>query len=218
MDAACPVLDSYLSQVRKYMDESTILVADAYQYRLDRLDELIQRQRFGNTRARQHQRAFLCVEWMLYRLPVGLPTNTARQLEMSPWPRSREGLTNLITMLRGDNEELLGVMTEHSFSLGMLYQPEDPTVVAVRVGDGVDQMYQDNRKLLQHVYRYAGESAVILRQSLRNPNVRLTRIGTRLARSAIVARTGIAGLLELAETLLGQSENNAQRAWEIPLP
>jgi len=217
MNAACPVVESYLVQVRKYMEESTLLVANAYQYRLGCLEGLLQQHRFGNTRSRQHQRAFLCVEWMLYRLPVCLPTNTARQLEMSPWPRSREGLTNLITMLRGDNEELLGVMTEHSFSLGMVYQPEDPTIVAVRVGDGADQIYQDNRRLLQYVYRYAGESAVILRQSLRNPNVRLTRIGTRLAKSAIVARTGMAGLLELAETLLAQSEDNALRAWEIPV-
>lgn len=217
MNVACPVIESYLAQVRKYMDESTLLVADAYQYRLECLEGLLQQHRFGNTRARQHQRAFLCVEWMLYRLPVGLPTNTSRQLEMSPWPRSREGLTNLITLLRSDNEELLGVMTEHSFAVGMVYQPEDPNIVATRVGDGADQIYQDNRRLLQYVYRYAGESAVILRQALRNPNVRLTRIGTRLAKSAIVARTGMAGLLELAETLLSQSEDNAPRAWEILL-
>jgi hypothetical protein len=217
MHDACPVVESYLAQVRRYLDESTVLTADAYQYRLDCVEEELQRQRFGNTRSRQHQRAFFCVEWMLYRLPAGLPSGTSRQLEMSPWNRSREGLTNLIAMLRSDNDELLGVMTEHTFSLGMVCQPDDPEAVATRVGDGADQIYQNNRKLLQHVYRFAGESAVILRQSLRNPNVRLTRVGTRLAKAADVARTGMAGLLDLAETLLTQSEDNGVRAWEVPL-
>jgi hypothetical protein len=215
MYTACPVVESYLAQVRKYMEESTVLTIDAYSRELNYIEELLELQRFSNTRARQHLRAFLCVEWMLYRLPVGLPSGTAQQLAMSPWERSREGLTNLIEMLRGDNEELLGVMTEHTFSLGMVLQPDDPAAVPVRVGDGADQIYQNNRKLLQHVYRYAGESAVILRQSLRNPNVRLTRVGTRLAKAAHVARTGMQGLIELAEILLSQSERFAARAWEI---
>lgn len=217
MDVACPVISSFLSQVHKYMGETTVLVADAYEHHLYLLEEALHQQRFRNTVARQHQRAFLSVEWMLYRLPAHLPTNTTRQLEMSPWPRSREGLTNLIRMLRGDHEELVGVMTEYTFARGMVYEPSSPGQVPVRVGDGADQIYQSNRESLQDVYRFAGESAVILRQALRNPNVKLTRIGTRLARSAIAARVGMAGLLELAELLMTQSENNAPRAWEIPL-
>jgi len=221
MHDACPIIGSYLAQVRKYVDEDA-WITEAYLRQLDTIDEALVRQGAGNTLARQHQRAFLSIEWTLYRLPASLPSNITQQLSMSPWPRSREGLTTLVTLLRGDTDELLGAMTEHTLSRGMVLQggevAGDPlNNVKRKLGDMADQMYQDNRAALQHVYRYGGESAIILRRALRNPCIRLTRVGVRLAKAARAARIGMSSMLELAEILLAQQESNAVRAWEIPL-
>lgn len=201
MEDQCPVVRGYLLGVRSVVDFDQ-LINESY---LDQLHELDGLSEYGNdTRARQHMRAFLCVEFMVSNLAHNVPVGSATTAPPPTWRRSREGLSKLIDTLNEDTDEMLAAIMEYSFEIGM-----------GAVGKGVDQILHANQQLLVEVYKLARESAVILRQSLKNPEVSLMRVGRRLALAAHCARCGVPDMFIMARELLDQNEHRALRAWEL---
>ncbi len=215
MPDVCPVVSTYTKYIQNYLEDE-VFFADTYLERLNHFAELIVLQGAGS-RLRQHQRAFLCIELMLHRIAKSVPVKEEQSSQHIRWDRSSIGLSQLIASMRGNNEDLTGASMEYGLARGMLTSAteEDGLVVVSRVGDGADQLYQENRHILMEVYRLAGKSAVILRRSLRNPEVPLTRIGRRLGQAAEIARIDTARLFTMLECLLDQRENYAPRAWEL---
>lgn len=216
MPDLCPVTATYVKYIRGYLEDE-IIFADVFEPQLDHYAEVIamQSNSGNNTRARQHQRAFLCIEMMMHHIARGVSVQERQDSQYMTWDRSSVGLSQMIMALRSDNDDLTGAAMEYGFARGML-DPDGP-VVKRRVGDGSDQMYQDNRHTLMEVYRLAGEAAVILRRALRNPETPLTRVGRRLGQAAEVSRASTTKLFSMAEALLNQREDHAPRAWEFEL-
>ena len=215
MREVCPVVATYAKYIQNYLEDE-VFFADSYLERLNHYAELIVGQGMIS-RARQHQRAFLCIELSLHCIAKEIQVREEQSSQYLRWERSSMGLSQLISSMRGNNEDLTGASMEYKFDRGNVHvtAKHDDTVVVQRVGDSTDQMYQENRHMLMEVYRLAGESAVILRRSLRNTEVPLTRVGMRLGQAAEVARVDTTRLFYMLEALLDQTENNAPRAWEL---
>ena len=199
MDQACPVTKAFLAGVRSHPDLASVLYEEWYGI-LAEFEE--QAERGGNQIQRQHQRAFLCIELMLYRVARRIDVAEAQVAPTLIWPRSREGLTRVVQALREDNENLLGAQSEYIFSRGIS-------------GKGADQLIHTNQRRALVVYKLAGESAVILRRALCNPRVSLARVGRRLASAMAATGADIHSMLVVAGALLEQTENWAPRIWEL---
>lgn len=207
MPEVCPVVATYTKYIQNYLEDE-VFFTDIYLERLNHYAELIVLQGKGN-RLRQHQRAFLCIELTLHCVAKSVAVREEQSSIHMRWDRSSIGLSQLIASMRGNNDDLTGASMEYRLSRGM------STSAGPAVGDGADQMLQDNRHMLMEVYRLAGESAVILRRSLHNAEVPLTRVGRRLGQAAEVARLDTTKLFFMLEALLNQRENHAPRAWEL---
>lgn len=200
----CPVAEAYLTRMRTYIT-NYVMFAENYASQLEAYEELLALQNSLDSRLRQHQRAFLCIEMMVHHVSKVLPVGFGQENTNGFWKRSREGLTEFISILRSGEDDLVSTITEYTISSSWGGS-----------GQGADQLHHENQKRLTSVYRYAGESAVILRQALRNPNVKLFRVGRRLAQAAEVARMGIPDWFAMADALFDQRKEHAPRAWEIP--
>lgn len=213
----CPVVSTYTKYVQHYLEDE-IFFAETYLHKLEEYVELINLQGDGNL-VRQHQRAFLCIEMMLHFVACSIEVQEKQTAQYMQWERSSAGLSKLIAGMRGDHDDLTGASMEYVFARGMLNSIEEPDglITVNRVGDGIEQMYHQNRHTLMEVYRFAGEAAVVLRRSLRNPGTPLTRVGRRLGLAAEVANTDTSKLFFMLEALLNQTEEHAPRAWELEL-
>lgn len=203
MDTTCPVTRAYLNTVRNLYD-LTLVQNELW---LEPLNEWVERAEYGGgTRLLQHQRAFCCVElmlWMLMPEMCGGAVYAVKEYELRTWPRSREGLNYVLELANERRDDLLAEVTEY------FYLAERPR--------GVDQIWHENQRRAAELYKLICESCVILRQSLKNSDVTLTRVGKRLALAANVARKHIPDMLNMAANLLEQQEGMASRAWELQL-
>jgi hypothetical protein len=200
----CPVVEAYLTRMRTYIT-NYVMFAENYTSQLEAYEDLLALQDNLDSRIRQHQRAFLCIEMMVHHVAKILPVGIGQEVPMVFWKRSREGLNEFVSILRNDGDNLVANLTEYSIASSW-----------GGAGQGADQLHHDNQERLTSVYRYAGESAVILRQALRNPNVKLFRVGRRLAQAAEAARMGVPDWFSMANALFEQRKEHAPRAWEIP--
>jgi hypothetical protein len=201
MDIVCPVTRTFLSTVRNLYD-LTLVQNELW---VEPVNEWMERaEQGGGTRFLQHQRAFYCIELMLWRLmpTVAGTVYAVREHELREWPRSREGLNRVLQIANDRRDDLLAEVTEY------FYLPNRPL--------GVEQILHENRHRSAELYKLICESCVILRQSLKNEDVTLTRVGKRLALAANVSRKHISDMLLMAGELLDQHEEMAQRAWERP--
>ncbi len=196
----CPVVRAYLLTVRNLHDFALV----QYQlYEESFEDMLALADSSGNTRVRQHQRAFYCVELML-RFVTQMADGEHWPLmpyKLDDWPRSREGLDYVIEVINLKRDELLADVTEYFYSRSKKM--------------GLSVMENDAAQAAAEVYHLAIEACVILRQSLKNPDVPLTRVGKRLALAAKVSSHYIGDMLQLAEELSNQDELHPKRAWEL---
>lgn len=209
----CPVVGTYVKYIQGYLEDE-IVFADVYLPQLNNYAEIIVRQA-ATSRICQHQRAFLCIEMMLHNISQVLSVDSKQDSQYVKWERSSSGLSHLLVAIRGDNSNLAGTAMEYVLSKGMNMLSIDGPVIKKRVGDGADQMYQENRHKLIEVYRLVEEAAVVLRRSLRNPETPLTRVGRRLGQAAEVARIDTGRLFFMLDSLLDQREDHAPRAWEL---
>lgn len=191
MDTTCPVTRAYLYAVRNLYD-LTLVQHEMYAEPLEDLLNIAAHD--SSERMRQHQRAFYCVELMASRFPVIPP--------MLPWPRSREGLDYVLHVANERRDDHLAELTEQFYSGIDL--------------EGIAERQHDNMRAASEIYKLICESCVILRQSLKNPDVPLTRVGKRLALASNSARYYISGMLDLATELLNHTEGKNERAWEQP--
>ena len=118
------------------------------------------------------------------------------------WERSREGLNHVLEQANEVRDDLLAEVTEHYYLAG---RPR-----------GVEQITNDTNHRKAELFKLICESCVILRQSLKNPEVTLTQVGKRLALAAHVSNFHIDDMLLFAEELLAQNEGTSRRAWELP--
>jgi hypothetical protein len=199
MAQPCPVTLKYLAVVRSLYDFNSMIL-EQYLPQLEQLEELARVA--GNSRKRQHQRAFLCVELMRYRLPMHLATSDGgwAALTEAEWPRSREGLNTLLSRIDTDMTNLVGYDVEYT-----LVPPKDSV-----------QLLRANDQKAFKVFNLLHESAVMLRQSLGNEDISLSRIAKRLALAAQVVQLHVPDVLNMGQDLLEQTENFARRAWELP--
>lgn len=203
MDTTCPVTRAYLYAVRNLFD-LTLVQHEMYAEPLEELLDMAAHD--SGERVRQHHRAFYCIELMISRFimkldsryyfnegPAGRPFN---------WPRSREGLNHVLALANEKRDDLLAEVTEYYYLAG----PHD----------GVAERHNDTSRTAAELYKLICESCEILRQSLKNPDVPLTRVGKRLALAANVSKYYISGMLDLGTELLEHNEGKNERAWELP--
>lgn len=189
----CPIVRSYLRGIKSDVDFS-LAINDSYK---DSYDDLVQlAETAGGARARQHQRAFFCIEimtccWHWSGVPL---------LSVPPYSsfrRSREGLNKVLARLKEDEEDLTAENVEFSFC---------PTRDAQMWSS---KIREERLKLLA----LAREAIITLRVGLKNPQISLGPIGTTLAEAGAGKRIGLAERLHIARELLDQTEGNAKRAW-----
>lgn len=199
---ACPLTTAFISTLHNLYDFNSV----ANEYWLEPLKLLEERAEVGgDNRERQHHRGFLCIELMTTRLAPKLSHNILDKQYVVDlmWPRTREGLNQMIKVLHDDHFNLLGAVIEYTYDRSTRRR-------------GIEEMTFDNQHRLVEVYKLARESAVILRQSLKNPNVALMRVGKRLALAAHTARLYVSDMLVLGSWLLEETEHKATRAWDLP--
>lgn len=201
MDVTCPVTRAYLYAVRNIHDLSLA----QYEMYLEPFEELLDRASHDSSAlARQHQRAFYCIELMVSRFCQKLDSryyyNEGAHAVVFSWPRSREGLNTVLTIFNEKRDELLADVTEYHY-------------LPIKKFD-VDQMRQDTNHNFAELYRLICESCELLRQSLKNPDVQLSRVGKRLALAANVSKYYIDDMLNLADELLLHTEETTRRAWQ----
>lgn len=191
MEMYCPVTRGYLRAVRNLFDLESI----QYEMYLEPIEEISEMaDHAGGSRQLEHQRAFYCVELMTSRFAIN---------NINPkWKRSREGLNNLILLANEIRDDILADITEFAFLAG--------------VQDGQAERRNDNLRKVATMLQLVCESAELVRQSLRNPEVPLSRVGKRLALAAHSSGYYIDRMLELARELIDYSEGSARRAWEPP--
>lgn len=190
MDTTCPVTRAYLYTVRNLYD-LTLVQHEMYAEPLQELLNIAEHD--SSERVRQHQRAFYCIELMTTRFPA-IP-------EMVAWPRSREGLDYVLQIANERRDDHLAHLTEQFY--------------LDKVLDGLEERQHDNMRIASELYKLICESCVILRQSLKNPDVTLTRVGKRLALAANVSRYYISGMLDLGTEVINHNEWKNERAWDL---
>ena len=189
MEMYCPVTRGYLRAVRNLFDLESI----QFEMYLEPIEEISEMVNYaGGSRQLEHQRAFYCVELMTSRFVI---------TSIDPkWKRSREGLNGLITLTNEIRDDILADIAEFAFLPG--------------VQDGLAERRNDNLRKVSTTLQLVCESAELVRQSLKNPEVQLSRVGKRLALAAQASGYYIDRMLELAKELIDYSEGNARRAWE----
>lgn len=189
MILACPVTRGYLNAVGSLYDLSLV----QYEMWLGPFEDAMDfAAHAGGSRQLQHQRAFYCVELMTSRFQV--------QSIQPPWPRSREGLNQVLSVANELRDDILAEVTEHAY-------------LAV-VHDGVVEQHIDLQRAISELLRLVCESSELLRQSLKNPEIPLSRVGKRLALAANGAGYYIDGMLALAMELINHNNEDMRRAWE----
>ncbi len=194
MDRACPVTRAFLRTFRNLFD----LTAIYNEMWLEPYNELAERaEEAGGNRMQQHQRAFYCIELMTSVCASRLKVPQQDVTRLVGWPRSREGLNQILEYATFERDDLVAELTE------WYYLPTKP---------------RDERQMLHAasqsraaLFKLVCEACVLLRQSLKNPEVPLTRVGRRLALAADAANFGITDHLSFAQELIELSEG---RAWE----
>lgn len=190
----CPIVRSYLRGVAGAGNFSSAL----YENYKENFDDLLQQaDTAGGPRARQHQRAFFCIEIMVCRWSW---FGTA--LIAKPFRRSREGLNGVLARLIAEENDMSAENVEFSFS---------PTKDS-------QQWWYKVRADRMKLSGLARESIITLRQGLKNAQVSLGPIGTALAEAAAGKRVSIPERLSIARELLEQTEGNATRAWQQASP
>ena len=190
VDRACPVTWAFLRTAGSIYDMGR------YQNEVwtDALDEAADIAAHGGSdRMKQHQRAFYCVELMLHRcLPrLGLTR------PMASWPRSREGLNQILAFAQEQRDELIAEVTEYYY---LLERPRDER-----------QLLHERNQQRAELFQYICEACVILRQSLKNPDVTLTRVGKRAALAVNTSTFFIDDAILFSKDMIYYSE---YRAWE----
>jgi hypothetical protein len=202
MDTVCPVTRAYLYAVRNLYDFSLI----QHETYAEPLQELIERASHDNAaRVRQHQRAFYCLELMVFRFVVKVrPGYYIKETEkpVLSWSRSREGLNHVLKYFEEKRDDILAEVTEY------YYLPDKKL--------NTDQLRHADNQTNAELYKLICEACVLLRQSLRNPEVPLSRVGKRLALAANVSRHYIGDMLAMGDELLLHTEGTTRRAWQIP--
>lgn len=189
MELSCSVTHGYLRAVRNLYDLDSVQF-EAYQGPLDDMAELADHA--GGSRMLQHQRAFYCVELMSSRFHV--------QSVSPEWPRSREGLNRLIQVANEVRDDLLARGMEFTYLADMQ--------------DGVAEQRNDLDRRIAQTLGFVCESAELLRQALKNPEVPLSRVGKRLALAANASGYYIDRMIELSNELIEYNEGSTRRAWE----
>ncbi len=189
MELSCPVTHGYLRALRNLYDFESVQF-EMWQGPLDDAIELANH--VGGGRKLEHQRAFYCVELMTTRLYI--------QSGTPAWLRSREGLNRLLRVTNAQRDDLLARITEFTYLPG--------------IQDGAAERRNDMDRITATTLGYVCEAAELLRQSLKSPDVHLSRVGKRLALAANAAGFYVDRMLELANELINYNEGNARRAWE----
>lgn len=198
MSERCPILHAYLKAIDTHVNFH-LAVNESYYTHLEELFELADTA--GSSVERQHQRAFFCIELMCSRIAPKIPVAGASPFMLLSWPRSREGLNRLLEALRADVEDLVGASVEFAFE--------------ARDSVSVDNLINDNRSRLVEVGKASHESIVLLRRAMKNRDVVLQSIGTKLAWATQTARMSVPDLFMMARELIEQTERSAVRAWEL---
>lgn len=202
MDITCPVTRAYLYAVRNLYDFSLV----QYESYTELMEELLERAAHdSDARIRQHQRAFYCIELMVFRFVVKVQPGYYFKDATMPvldWSRSREGLNRVLAYFEERRDEILAEVTEY------YYLPDKKL--------NVDQLRHMNNQTNVELYKLICESCVLLRQALKNPEVPLARVGKRLALAANVSRYYIGDMLEMGNELLLHTEGTTRRAWQVP--
>lgn len=203
MDTTCLVTHAYLNTVRNLYDFNLV----QYEIWVDPLNELLDRaEHSDNSRLVQHQRAFYCIELMLFRFVMRHQPNwcvqDAAAAAWLQWERSREGLNYVLEKANAVREDLVAEVTER-------YYLNERAV-------GANQMEQDEDHQRSKLYKLICESCVILRQALKNEELTLARVGKRLALASSVSTFYIDDMLLFGEELLEQTEGMTRRAWQLP--
>lgn len=207
MDITCPVTRAYLYAVRNLYDLSLIqheMYAEPF------AELLVRAEHDSSARVRQHQRAFYCIELMVSRLILKMDSRYYfKEGPNSPvfsWPRSREGLNQVLQHAEERRDDLLAEVTEYYY---YYYLPDKKL--------NTDQLRHVDNQTNAELYKLICESCVLLRQSLKNPEVPLSRVGKRLALAANVSRHYIGDMLDMADELLLHTEGTTRRAWQLPM-
>lgn len=201
MDTTCPVTRAYLNTVRNLYDLSLV----QYELWVDPLREMVDRADYGgSSRFVQHQRAFYSIELMLFRFvmkrQLGWYVKETNGLQWLQWDRSREGLNYVIEKANEVRDDLIAEVTEY------YYLGQRPV--------GTEQIVHEQNHQKAALFKLICEACVILRQSLKNEDVTLTRVGKRLALAANVSNFYIDDMLIFSEELLAQTEGTTRRAWQ----
>lgn len=196
----CPVITAFLKEMLILNDFDSPLNSSLVP-QLDNLQEMLAVEPKG-TLVRQQQRGFFCVEYMASKLLV----SSLPQQELGfcfGWPRSRGGLTHLLAGVKSLLEELLGGIVEYDILYG------DDVQVPTQLLE--NQQHRTASIICQHL----GSAAFILRHSLRNSDVHLSRVGLRVARSMQACNCSVIDMLVLVRELLNHGEREVLRAWQI---
>lgn len=194
MDRVCPVTRAFLRTTYNLFD----LTAIYNEMWLEPYEELVERaEHAGSGRAQQHQRAFYCVELMVSVCAFRLKSAQQDLSKLSGWSRSREGLNQLLEQATFERDDLLADLTEWYY---LVSRPRDER-----------QILHATTQARAVLFKLVCESCVLLRQSLKNPEVPLRRVGRRLALAADAAQFSINDHLSFAQELIELSES---RAWE----
>ena len=201
MDTTCPVTRAYLNTVRNLYD-LTLVQNELW---LEPIEEMLDRAAHGGgSRFVQHQRAFYSIELMLFRFVMKRQrwayVKDTTDTPWLQWERSREGLNYVLDKANEIRDDLLAEVIEY------YYLAERPR--------GIEQITHDTNRQQADLFKLICESCVILRQSLKNSEVTLTRVGKRLALASNVSTFYIGDMLLFAEELLAQNEGMGRRAWE----
>lgn len=199
--AGCPVTLAYLKGLQSVYD-FTLLHNSMFE---ESLHDLVLRAKLaGDSRQRLHQRGFLCVELMAHVLPLEHAHDLMFKLQTpdSRWPRSREGLNQLLAYSGADVSTMAAMLLEYEITDGKRRK-------------GIHAMHKDLLQSMVTTLEQMRGAAVVLRQALKNPHVRLSRIGRRLVRVVREAGYTLPRALSVADYLLEQDETDAERAWTL---
>ena len=187
-EIGCHVTHGYL----RVLNASFSLNSWQFEQWLEPLNELTDMANHaGGSRQLQHQRAFYSVELMASRFHV--------QTQL-PDRRSREGLNRLIKAVR----ELLDDKAAAEMERTLV--PE--------YDEGLSLLNQDIDIRIAYNLQKLCEAAELLRQSLKNEAVNLSRIGKRLAQVARSTPLYIDSMIVIARELLEYTEKDRRKAWE----
>jgi hypothetical protein len=191
----CQVVTAYLAGIRSLVDFDSPL-NESYLPTLEELEE--RNSERVASRAAQHLRAFACVDMLVYRSYVGMPSGLGREGLFSTRLKSSAGLTKSIAQLRADIDELLGVQMEFDISTRLVGVTPSSTALLLAAASPVVAANQKD----------ALEACQVLRRSLKNPRARLGRIGKCAAATVVRSGYSLLKIFEWANILLAKTEES----------